>query len=559
MIKRAIIYCRVSTTKQANDWDSLNNQEKACRNYCDNKNIKVLAVYQEAFTWKSSNRPKFDEAKNYAKVNHIDYFVIFDIDRFSREWFWAYSKLKQELTDNWIQLLDSKSIIGETTIIHKNELIDMNQYKWNSENNSEITEAFFATQAYSEWKKILQRTIPREIQLEQMGYKVREANFWYINKKINSHLLNGKKATIQIEHPIEWPWIKEIFLKRSEWCYTDEEIVDVLNAKWFLTRRNKKLTTKKLQVIIQYPIYAWIVLWKWTGNKAVLAPYKWLVSIETWNKANKWKISIIQTESDEIHINYGNDSNLRINMPIKKVRKSYNPDFCFSRVFKCPICWGYLTWSSSRGQNWKQHHYYFCKWKGKESNTHTAYSIRRDEVHEAVYNSFKNIKISDSFYKVFEEVSIKVYEKRKNEVEKEFEQFKSRKKELEIKEQEIINSIDKLINYPQLLDIKNKELENIKNEQKNLSLHSERNKKDLSLWKYLYYSKQLLKHIEELLKQKERPELIQLVFDIYYGWSIVYEDIISQTPDIPEFSSILKQKKSSNDENFSKNHIWQAH
>lgn len=51
-MNKAIIYCRVSTKKQLKDWTSLDNQEKACRNYCKNNNIKVVWVFREAFSWK---------------------------------------------------------------------------------------------------------------------------------------------------------------------------------------------------------------------------------------------------------------------------------------------------------------------------------------------------------------------------------------------------------------------------------------------------------------------------------------------------------------------------
>jgi len=64
MKEKAIIYCRVSSNKQKENWDSLNSQEKACRNYCKNNSIQVLWIYKEAFTWKKKDRPVFNEAIN---------------------------------------------------------------------------------------------------------------------------------------------------------------------------------------------------------------------------------------------------------------------------------------------------------------------------------------------------------------------------------------------------------------------------------------------------------------------------------------------------------------
>jgi DNA invertase Pin-like site-specific DNA recombinase len=45
----------------------------------------VFDVYAEAFTGKKTDRPKFNQAIQQAIENKVNYFVIFDIDRFSRE------------------------------------------------------------------------------------------------------------------------------------------------------------------------------------------------------------------------------------------------------------------------------------------------------------------------------------------------------------------------------------------------------------------------------------------------------------------------------------------
>ena len=55
-MKNAIIYCRVSTRKQQDNWASLENQEKACREYCKNWSIEVVDIFTEAFTGTTSKR-----------------------------------------------------------------------------------------------------------------------------------------------------------------------------------------------------------------------------------------------------------------------------------------------------------------------------------------------------------------------------------------------------------------------------------------------------------------------------------------------------------------------
>ena len=553
--KKAIIYCRVSTKKQEKDWDSLENQEKVCRKYCKNNNIQVIWVYKEAFTWKKKDRPIFNESINSAINNKVNYFIIYDIDRFSREWYWVYSDLKNNLFKYWIELRDSKNIIQSKKPVIENELVDMSQYNWNLENSSEYAEVILSTQAQIEGKKIIQRTIPREIELEQMWYKTRQSNFWFLNKKIKT---NFGKATIQIKDPIEWEWIIEIFEKRANWNYSDSEIVEILNNKWFKTRRNYKLTIKHLQEYIKNTIYCWILVSKWTWYKPIKTPYEWLVSIDLWNKANKWKIKIIEIDKKEFKIIYNNKNESSIDKPIIKKRKRYNPFFCYSKILKCPICNKHLIWSSSRWRNWSLHHYYFCKWKRTKTENHPSYSLKRDEVHKNILNIFKNIEINDKILKLYDSIIENVYKERKNELETQIINYKNRIKELTNKEQEIIKNIDNIINFPHLLEIKNKELENIKTEILKLSKISNINKNSISLEKFKYYSKKVITQLDKLVIQTEKPELINIAFNIVFHQERVYDNIISQTIWKPEFSSILKQKKSSKIENFSKMYKWQS-
>jgi len=53
--KTAVIYCRVSSWKQT-DGISLPNQEEQCREACEKKGLKVLAVFADAFSGRTVTR-----------------------------------------------------------------------------------------------------------------------------------------------------------------------------------------------------------------------------------------------------------------------------------------------------------------------------------------------------------------------------------------------------------------------------------------------------------------------------------------------------------------------
>lgn len=553
-MKKAIIYCRVSTQKQQREWESLENQESVCRLYCEKNSLDVIWVYKEAFTWKKSNRPVFNEAFKNAIKNQVSYFVVFDIDRFSREWFWIYSTLKDELSNNWIALRDSKNIIWESNIVVENSIVDMKQYKWNMENKNEMAEMVYSAQAKIEWNKIIQRTIPREIILEQEWYQVRPSNFWYKNKKIST--TNGKK-TIQIKDWIEWDWIIEMFVNRAEGIYSDQEIVDRLNLKWFKTRNWKDLTVKLMQVYIKKPIYTWIVLSKWTWNKPIKAKYEWLVSIETWNQANRWKVRINKIDNDTVSIEYNNKDNSISELPIIEKRKNYNSEYRYSKVLKCPICSWVLTGNTSKSRDWTLHYYYQCRWKNWEK--HKTYTLRRNISDENIDNILKWIKINDDVFELFDKIVEEVYEERKEELKDNNVNYINKLNELSKKEKEITDNIDKIINFPSILEIKNKELEIIKVEKINIETKIKEVSRVWNLEKFKFYSKQVITHLDKLVLEKEKPELIGLVFDIVFDWRIEYEKISYHTQFFNSFSSDLSQQKNPSCDEFSLNSKWHLH
>jgi len=171
---------------------------------------------------------------------NIDYFIIFDIDRFSREWYGAYTELKNKLAYHWTELKDSKNVIWDTSLVFENEHLDMSKYAWNVENPSEYAEAMISTQAKMEWKKILQRTIPAEIKYLQEWYHCGQANYWYKNSKTKTPFW---KRTIQIEEATESIFIKKAYELKAKWCYTNTEIANVLNTMWYKSRNGKKWMT----------------------------------------------------------------------------------------------------------------------------------------------------------------------------------------------------------------------------------------------------------------------------------------------------------------------------
>ena len=84
---RAVIYCRVSTKEQVENF-SLETQEEQCRRYCERQELVVDRVFvEEGKSATTLNRPKLQELLEYCKRNrkHIGVVVFYAIDRASRQ------------------------------------------------------------------------------------------------------------------------------------------------------------------------------------------------------------------------------------------------------------------------------------------------------------------------------------------------------------------------------------------------------------------------------------------------------------------------------------------
>lgn len=75
---------------------------------------------------------------------------------------------------------------------------------------------------------------------------------------------------------------------------------------------------------------------KWTNDKPIKAKYAGLVSIETFNRANRGEIRIEEkSKTGEIEIFYKNQNTPDI-LPEKRPRSIHRPDFVYRKVVFSP-------------------------------------------------------------------------------------------------------------------------------------------------------------------------------------------------------------------------------
>ena len=114
--KNAILYRRVSTTDQKVFGNSLNAQQSSLKDFCNKNSINIIKEFQEDYSAKNFNRPEWKKLNLFAKKNknNIDYMLVVDWDRFSRNAYEAlgvindFKKLDIEVNciEKWINYND---------------------------------------------------------------------------------------------------------------------------------------------------------------------------------------------------------------------------------------------------------------------------------------------------------------------------------------------------------------------------------------------------------------------------------------------------------------------
>lgn len=404
-------------------------------------------------------------------------------------------------------------------------------------------------------KEILfcKRLLWQAIKNNKRWYKVRNSEYWFKNARI---MTDFWKKTIQVDNPDESIYIKKMYELKVRWDLSDKEIVDEINLMWYKSRKKIKwnqektkpiwtiwgisLDVEQLRKYLKSTVYAWIICEEWTWNKHIKTAYEGLVSIDLWNKANRWKCKINFIDNDNIELEYYQWES-KLESPIIQKHKNYNSEYPYWKVLKCPDCWWHLTAEKSRSRDWSYHHYYSCRWK--KWVKHKNYWLRRDEVNENIVNLFRELKFNKELINLFEKISEIVYKERNIEYLDKNKLIIRNITELENKKKNITQNIQNIIHFPDLLESQNEELQRIKVEI--IKLEKQKNNSWERLWldRFKKCSKKILEHCDKLVLQRENPELIQLIFDIIYGWNVEYEKLKSRTPIIRELLALNTKKR----------------
>lgn len=547
MAEYCIVHCRVSSTKQAQEGESLPVQSKICESIAESKGWKLAHTsWLESFSGRKNRRPVFEEILDYLDKHPglVKYYIFRSIDRFTRGGTYTYETMKRELYRRGVDMVDSYGVIQPS----KNTLEDLGvEYEWSKLSPSEITESVLATTAKQEVTNILTRMIGQSIRNTRQGYRTRRAADGYLNKKV---FVEGKKKVIQVPDP-ERAKYKIAMYDLTVQGLSDPEIVRRINAMGYHSpiydrwnREKTKIigkrggtpyTVKQLQRDRQNTIYAGVVCEKWTAYEPIKAQYDGLVSVAMFNEANRGKIAIVEREDGSLQVLRGRATGLN------KPKSKYNPLFPF-KFLRCHECGKPLLGSSPKGKSGQHFPTYHCGRKG-----HPYWGARKEVLDQEVERYIKGLKFNAGILNGLEITFLKKYRQREQEIVKASGNIHRNIADLETEQAAKLEAIVHTTSAVVRTKLE-AEIEDL--EQKIKAAGKERFRIQITrgdIKAFMREAKHIMEHPSEMLLNASNPRAQQALFGLVFEEMPTYADILNGTPKLSyvfELSSGFAPSKS---------------
>ena len=352
MEKKVVVYTRVSDSSQI-DNNSLDTQEKYCKQFAKNKGWEVVKVFrEEGFSAKSIHtRPKLRELLAFAtkKTNRVSIVLVYKFDRFSRN-------LEEGLVA--INLLAKYQVHVKSVTENTDESPMGKAMRSIMMTLGQLDNELKGERVRDNMKEVFRKGLwPFKCPI---GYKRQ-----FKTKEEN-------KGIPPIKHPELAPIITRMFKKASTGIYNKSQLARLMNLEGFgdhyKTEANHKIVHSILSKSFHYGrMYAK----KW--DEYSIGLHEPLIDEATWQKA--YHLLVLKKKNYRFH-----DSNL---YPLKG-------------ALKCELCGHPMTTSPSKGMN-DLFYYYECKNKGCG-----RVRINVDKAHEQFTNILSRTKPNQRVIKLFQ-------------------------------------------------------------------------------------------------------------------------------------------------------------
>ncbi len=360
--KKAILYCRVSSTKQKTEGQGLDSQEHRCRQYAAFNGYGVDMVFPDDVTGGGDfmKRPGMAALLRFLDDHpEEDYVVIFDdLKRFARDTQFHF-KLRHELA-------------------MRGARVECLNFRFEDTPEGEFIETVFAAHGQLERKQNGRQVIQKMKARIEKGYYcfAPVLGYRYTALKDGGKVLAPDEPNASIVREALEGYASGRFKSPSE-------VKRFMETFPSIPKNNHGEVRLQLAIdVLKRPLYAgYITVEKW-GIHLQPAQHEPLINFATWQKIQ---------------------GRLKGKSSAPVIRKKLNEDFPLRGFVKCGCCGHHLTAAWSKGRN-RHYAYYTCQGKGCDDYKK---SIRKDQIEGDFEKLLKELQPAPKLFQVVREMFVK--------------------------------------------------------------------------------------------------------------------------------------------------------
>jgi DNA invertase Pin-like site-specific DNA recombinase len=360
--KTCVIYCRVSSKEQV-EGTSLDSQERACREYAERNDLKILNTFREmGESAKSADRTELTKAVAYctASKEKVSFFIVYKLDRFSRN------------REDHVIVQSTLKKYG-TFLRSVTEPIDESPV-------GKLMDAVISGVAEFDNSVRAERTRLGMIKRFREGIWVWAPPLGYYKP------LRGKGTNIA-PHSETAPYIKMAFEEYAKGNSTYKSLASFLADRGFRTKQGRTPSPQLMEKILRNPIYYGRME---SFGEVVIGEFDPIISEELF----------LQCQKDHR------------NSAFIQPRSANNPAFPLRKLVICSDCGTRLTGSHSTGKKGKKYPFYHHGSK----KCSKARSIPKETFEQQFVELLDSIVPDEKYEKMFKAIVIDAWENRHKEV-----------------------------------------------------------------------------------------------------------------------------------------------
>lgn len=351
-ITRAVIYCRVSSTKQTVRGDGLGSQETRCREYAKYKGYEVVEVFTDDSSGSLTTRPGMQDMLSFLRRKRKEphAVIIDDISRLARG-LMAHFELRVKIDEAGGVLVSPSIEFGE-------------------DSDSQLVENLLASVSQHQRQKNGEQTVNRMRARIQNGYWVFQAPVGYRYERVSGHgkmLVRDEPNASALQEALEG--------------YASGRFQTQVEVKRFLERQpsfpkdlpNGEIRNQRIADLLTRVVYAGFV------------------------EAPNWDVGLRKGQHEGL-ISFEDFEKIQARLKgtaKAPARKDINADFPLRGFILCNDCSKPLTACWSKSETGKKHPYYLCPTKGCASYRK---SIRRDDLEGAFETLLRKLQPSKGLF-----------------------------------------------------------------------------------------------------------------------------------------------------------------